>query len=76
MSEPVFVGIDVASATLEIAWTGCQETWQVANDDPGILELGRRMAELAPELIVLEATGVMSSRPHPHFSFRGWPWQS
>jgi len=29
----------------------------VTNDDSGIVELGRRMAELAPELIVLEATG-------------------
>jgi transposase len=57
MSEPLFVGIDVASETLEIAWSGCQETWQVTNDDSGIVELGRRMAELAPELIVLEATG-------------------
>lgn len=57
MSEPLFVGIDVASETLEIAWSGCKETWQVTNDDSGIEELGRRMAELAPELIVLEATG-------------------
>ncbi|PZP26516.1 MAG: IS110 family transposase [Roseateles depolymerans] len=57
MSEPVFVGIDVASATLEVAWSGCSDTWQVANDDAGIAELGRRVAELAPALIVLEATG-------------------
>lgn len=57
MSEPVFVGIDVASATLEVAWSGCPDTWQVTNDDAGIAELGRRMAELAPALVVLEATG-------------------
>jgi transposase len=57
MSEPIFVGIDVASATLEVAWTGCAVTWQVTNDEAGIAELGGRMAELAPALIVLEATG-------------------
>lgn len=57
MSEPVFVGIDVASATLEIAWSGRQDTWQVTNDEAGIAELERRMVDLAPELIVLEATG-------------------
>lgn len=57
MSEPVFVGIDVASATLEIAWSGCNDTWQVTNDEAGIAKLGRRMADLKPELIVLEATG-------------------
>ncbi|MFG6490470.1 IS110 family transposase [Roseateles sp. BYS78W] len=57
MSEPVFVGIDVASATLEVAWSGCSDTWQVTNNDAGIAELGRRMADLAPTLVVLEATG-------------------
>ncbi|CAM3776081.1 IS110 family transposase [Roseateles saccharophilus] len=57
MSEPVFVGIDVASATLEVACTGDKVTWQVSNDEAGIAELVRRMKEAAPALIVLEATG-------------------
>ncbi|MGQ3050249.1 MAG: IS110 family transposase [Roseateles sp.] len=57
MSESVFVGIDVASATLEVACLGRTETWQVGNDEAGIAELGRRVAELCPALVVLEATG-------------------
>ncbi|MEO3711478.1 IS110 family transposase [Roseateles flavus] len=57
MSEPVFVGIDVASATLEVACSGCPGTWQVTNDEAGIAELGLRVAELRPALVVLEATG-------------------
>lgn len=36
---------------------GLPRDMAVTNDDFGIVELGRRMAELAPELIVLEATG-------------------
>ena len=52
-----FVGIDVAQATLEIAVRPTGESWQVANDEVAFGALVDRLRELAPTLIVLEATG-------------------
>ncbi|MBW8778502.1 MAG: transposase [Burkholderiales bacterium] len=57
MSEPVFVGIDVSSQTLEVAGSNRSETWQVGNDAGGIDQLVQQLQELAPALVVLEATG-------------------
>lgn len=57
MSEPVFIGIDVSSQTLEVAGTNRSETWQVGNDEAGIAQLVQQLAESAPGLVVLEATG-------------------
>jgi len=53
----VYVGIDVAQATLDVALLPSGETWQVANDEPGIRALLARLQPHAPTLIVLEATG-------------------
>ena len=53
----IFVGIDVAQATLEIAIRPTGESWQVANDEVAFGALVDRLRELAPTLIVLEATG-------------------
>ena len=55
--DPVFVGIDVAKAELEIALRPTAEGWAVANDDPGIASLVARLQAIQPVLIVLEATG-------------------
>jgi len=52
-----YVGIDVAQATLDVALLPSGETWQVANDEPGIRALLARLQPHAPALIVLEATG-------------------
>lgn len=57
MSEPVFVGIDVSSQTLEVASSDGPQIWQVGNDEAGIAQLVARLSELAAALIVLEATG-------------------
>jgi transposase len=54
---PVFVGIDVAKAHLDIALRPTAEGWRVANDDAGIGPLVARLQDLRPALIVLEATG-------------------
>jgi transposase len=53
----IFVGIDVSKATLEVACAPTGEHWVVANDAPGIARLVARLVPLAPERIVLEATG-------------------
>jgi transposase len=54
---PLFVGIDVAKATLDIAVRPTAETWSVPNEATGIDALVARLGPLAPTLIVLEATG-------------------
>ena len=55
--SPLFVGIDVAKATLDIAVRPTAETWSAPNDATGIDALVTRLGALAPTLIVLEATG-------------------
>jgi transposase len=57
MSSQCFVGIDVAKAQLDIALRPLGERWAVTNDDTGSTALVRRLQELVPQLIVLEATG-------------------
>ncbi len=56
-SQPCFIGIDVAQATLDLAVRPTAETWQVPNDEAGITTLVPQLQALAPTLIVLEATG-------------------
>jgi transposase len=51
------VGIDVATAQLDMALRPTDERWAVANDDAGMATLGARLQALLPTLIVLEATG-------------------
>jgi len=58
MPKPlVFVGIDVAQATLEVAVRPTGEAWQVANDETAFSDLIERLREIKPVVIVLEATG-------------------
>jgi transposase len=53
----LFVGIDVAKDTLDVAVRPTADTWQVRNDDTGLAPLVAQLAALAPTLVVLEATG-------------------
>ena len=55
----VFVGIDVAQSTLDVAVRPTGEVWQVANDEIAFGDLVSRLRALGPTLIVLEATGRM-----------------
>ena len=57
MDTPVFVGIDVSKATLDIAVRPTGEAWTSANAPDGIDALVARIAALSPTLVVLEATG-------------------
>lgn len=57
MSAPCFVGIDVSARTLDVALLPGEKTWQVANDAAGHAALLSQLAPLAPERIMLEATG-------------------
>jgi len=51
------IGIDVSQAMLDVAVYPTREHWQVANDAAGIAELVERVVALAPDRVVLEATG-------------------
>jgi len=53
----MFVGIDVAKAELVVAVHPSHARWTVANDERGMRTRIERLRELAPTLIVLEATG-------------------
>jgi transposase len=57
MSELVYVGIDIAKGTFEVAVTGESQTLNLANDEAGHAELCLLLAPLAPRLILMEATG-------------------
>ena len=56
---PLFVGIDVSKDCLDVAVRPTGEAWQVSHDSRGINDLVERLGELAPQLVVLEATGGM-----------------
>ena len=55
--SPIFVGIDVSKARLDIAIRPSGENESVTNDKAGIEALIKRLGEIQPALIVLEATG-------------------
>ncbi len=55
-SGPV-VGIDVAKAELVVAVRPGDDRWCVPNDARGLARLRARLRQLAPALVVLEATG-------------------
>jgi transposase len=56
-SSPLFVGIDVAKATLDVALRPSAQTWQVIYDEAHIEALVAQLISLSPTLIVVEATG-------------------
>lgn len=60
MTTP-YVGIDVAKATLDVAIGSDGEMVQVENNEAGIAQLIQRLGEVAPTLVVLEATGGYES---------------
>ena len=56
-SSPLFVGIDVAKAALDMALRPSDQLWQVIYDDAHVEALIIPLRELSPSLIVVEATG-------------------
>jgi transposase len=57
MPADVFVGIDVSKAQLEVGVLPTGEVWQTPNETQAISDLASRLLELAPKLVVMEATG-------------------
>lgn len=54
---PLYVGLDVSKATLDVAMRPTEEQWQLPHTEEGIRDLVSRLAGIHPSLIVLEATG-------------------
>ena len=55
--EAVYVGVDVAKDTLDVAVSNSAETRQFTNDHEGITQATHHIASLQPAGIILEATG-------------------
>jgi transposase len=53
----VWVGVDVSKQSLDVAVRPGDESWSEQNSQAGIKILTRRLKKLAPQRIVLEATG-------------------
>jgi len=53
----VWVGVDVSREGLDVAVRPTGEAWSAQNDKAGIKALTGRLKKLAPQRIVLEATG-------------------
>ena len=56
MATSSYVGIDVSKARLDVAKLG-GHVWQADNTPDGIAQLVQQLADIQPELIVVEATG-------------------
>lgn len=55
--SPMFIGIDVSKGRLDVAVCPSGERDSVFNDEGGIQALIKRLGEIQPTLIVMEATG-------------------
>jgi transposase len=62
MSEGFFVGIDVSKAQLDVHVRPSGEAFVVPRDEEGLAGLAERLKVLAPELVVMEATGGLQVR--------------
>ena len=54
---PVFVGIDVSKAWVDVAVRPTGEAWRVDQDQAGVEALVLRLQAMSPQCIVMEATG-------------------
>jgi len=76
MSEKLlesFVGIDVSKNTLDLRIEPLGESLHVAYDEAGVSETIRRLVEVAPTLIVMEATGGLEVRLASELAAQGLP---
>jgi transposase len=60
-ASAIYAGIDVSRDQLDIAQRPVGESWSLPNDEHGLRELSQRLVQLAPVLIVLEATGGLEA---------------
>lgn len=55
--EKVYIGIDIGKEKIDIALHSSETQWSFSNNEIGIAEAVKNIAEASPALVVLEATG-------------------
>jgi transposase len=60
--EESFVGIDVSKNTLDLRLEPSGESLHITYDDAGVTDICRRLKQVLPTLIVMEATGGLETR--------------
>lgn len=68
-----FVGIDIAKDSLDFCIEPDGEVLHLAYDDKGIAQVVKRLAQVAPTLIVMEATGGLEMRLASELAAKGLP---
>jgi transposase len=71
--SPIFIGIDVSKAILDVAVRPTGETWQINNDAQGIDQLVEKVRKMSPTLIILEATGGYEAASAASLGVAGLP---
>jgi hypothetical protein len=56
--EPIYIGIDVAKAQVDVAVHSTCLRWQAPYTEEGVQELVSRVHALGPTLVLLEASGI------------------
>ncbi len=69
----VFVGIDVSKSTLDVCIEPFGQMLHVAYDEAGISQIAKRLKEVSPALIVIEATGGLEVRIATALASAGLP---
>jgi transposase len=54
---PIYVGIDVAKAQLDVAVRPTGDRWAIPNTQAGLQDVLTRLTALPPTLVLLEASG-------------------
>jgi transposase len=73
ISVETFVGIDVSKGTLDLCIEPAGETLHVEYNDKGISQVVKRLVEVSPTLIVMEATGGLEMRLAGELSAKSLP---
>lgn len=73
MTVGTFVGIDISKGTLDLCIEPGGEALHVDYDDKGVSHIVSRLADLAPTLIVMEATGGLEMRLAGELAAKGLP---
>jgi transposase len=71
--DAIVVGIDVSKDRLDVHVLPSDEAFFVANDAAGVEKLTGRLAELAPSLVALEATGGFETLAAAQLAAAGLP---
>lgn len=68
-----FVGIDISKDSLDLCIEPDDEVLHLAYDDNGIAQVVKRLTQVAPTLIVMEATGGLEMRLASELAAKGLP---